>query len=219
MGLPKFSADDFPQWARTSVFQDVYAAIAGVATQSNGGQPMNNVAGASGPELRLLLGYARMLVCEGDALSPELAALAANQMRDLLALLRVEEREETETTRGRGLGAVRLAAIKRDIAEHIADSDLSIGNVAGRQGISPQYIRALFHREGTSFGDFVTKMRVELIHRQLRSPLYAGRSISTLAFDMGFNNLSWFNRAFKQRFGATPSEVREAAAKRTSPLS
>ena len=36
------------------------------------------------------------------------------------------------------------------------------------------------------------------------------RRISDIAFDCGFNDLSYFNRAFRKRFGATPSELRDA---------
>jgi AraC-like DNA-binding protein len=41
---------------------------------------------------------------------------------------------------------------------------------------------------------------------------FAGRSISALAFDTGFGDLSYFNREFRHRYHATPSEVRRAAA-------
>jgi AraC-like DNA-binding protein len=34
--------------------------------------------------------------------------------------------------------------------------------------------------------------------------------IASIAYDAGFGDLSYFNRAFKRCYGATPSEVREA---------
>jgi AraC-like DNA-binding protein len=42
---------------------------------------------------------------------------------------------------------------------------------------------------------------------------FASRSISALAFDTGFGDLSYFNREFRRRYHATPSEVRRAAVK------
>ena len=36
-------------------------------------------------------------------------------------------------------------------------------------------------------------------------------SISSVAFDVGFGDLSYFNRTFRRRYGATPSEIRRAA--------
>jgi AraC-like DNA-binding protein len=37
------------------------------------------------------------------------------------------------------------------------------------------------------------------------------RSITSIAFDVGFGNLSHFNRLFRRNYGATPSDVRAAA--------
>jgi AraC-like DNA-binding protein len=36
----------------------------------------------------------------------------------------------------------------------------------------------------------------------------AERRISDIAFDCGFNDLSYFNRCFRRRFGLTPSAAR-----------
>ncbi|RUX33774.1 helix-turn-helix domain-containing protein, partial [Mesorhizobium sp. M7A.F.Ca.CA.002.09.1.1] len=41
----------------------------------------------------------------------------------------------------------------------------------------------------------------------------AGRSITAIAYEAGFNDLSYFNRAFRRRYDATPSDVRAAACK------
>lgn len=45
-------------------------------------------------------------------------------------------------------------------------------------------------------------------HRMLRDPLLASRRISTIAFDIGFSDLSYFNRTFRRAFGVTPSHPR-----------
>lgn len=37
---------------------------------------------------------------------------------------------------------------------------------------------------------------------------FADRGISAVAYDVGFSDLSYFNRVFRRRFGATPSDVR-----------
>jgi AraC-like DNA-binding protein len=42
----------------------------------------------------------------------------------------------------------------------------------------------------------------------LSDPLQMGRSISAIAYAAGFGDLSYFNRAFRRRFGATPSDIR-----------
>jgi AraC-like DNA-binding protein len=45
-----------------------------------------------------------------------------------------------------------------------------------------------------------------------RDPRHAKRAVSSIAFEVGFGDLSYFNRSFRRCYGATPSEVRNAAA-------
>ena len=47
----------------------------------------------------------------------------------------------------------------------------------------------------------------------LIDPRYADRGISAVAYEAGFGDLSYFNRTFRRRYGATPSDVRAAAAR------
>jgi len=37
---------------------------------------------------------------------------------------------------------------------------------------------------------------------------FSDRTVSSVAFEAGFGDLSYFNRAFRRRYGATPSDVR-----------
>ena len=110
---------------------------------------------------------------------------------------------------GRGLRAARLAAIKADIIAHLGARDLSLESLAVRQGISPIYVRKLFEGEETSFTEFVLTERLARAHRLLWDPLMAECPISWVAAEAGFGDLSYFNRAFRCRYGATPSDVRE----------
>jgi AraC-like DNA-binding protein len=78
------------------------------------------------------------------------------------------------------------------------------------QGITPRYVRMLFDGEGATYTDFVLRNRLARAHRLLRDPRYVGHTIGALASECGFGDLSYFNRAFRRRYGATPSDVREA---------
>jgi len=40
---------------------------------------------------------------------------------------------------------------------------------------------------------------------------WSDRTVSSVAFDAGFGDLSYFNRAFRRRYGATPSDIRKKA--------
>jgi len=62
-----------------------------------------------------------------------------------------------------------------------------------------------------SFTDYVLAQRLARTHRMLIDPRRAGEKISTIAFDSGFGDVSYFNRVFRQRFGETPSAIRVTA--------
>jgi AraC-like DNA-binding protein len=40
-----------------------------------------------------------------------------------------------------------------------------------------------------------------------------GPTIGSVAFDVGFGDLSYFNRTFRRRYGAAPTEIRQSAMK------
>ena len=68
----------------------------------------------------------------------------------------------------------------------------------------------LLEDEATSFTAFVLEQRLARAHRMIREPRGLDR-ISTVAFASGFGDLSYFNRAFRRRFGMTPSDLRAQA--------
>ncbi|WP_119301426.1 helix-turn-helix transcriptional regulator [Dongia deserti] len=86
--------------------------------------------------------------------------------------------------------------------------------VAKRQGISPRYLHMLFECEGTSFSQFVLGERLAAARRLLTDPRQDHRTVTEIAYAVGFGDLSYFNHAFRRRYGATPREMR---AVRTGP--
>ncbi len=113
-----------------------------------------------------------------------------------------------EPTGRAAIGAARLRLVKADIARHLFDPGLDIGDVARRQQVSPRYIQQLFAREGTTFSDHVRGARLDAALKRLADPRQVGQPISHIAFEAGFGDLSTFNRAFRKRFGRTPRDVR-----------
>lgn len=141
--------------------------------------------------------------------APELRSLMVSHIYDLVALALGSTRDAADEARRGGLRAARLAAIKRDIEEHLGSGDLRLGQVALRQSISPVYVRKLFESEGTSFTAYVLERRLVRAFDMLSSVAHAHLPIGCVAYDVGFGDLSYFNRAFRKRFGATPSDIRQ----------
>jgi AraC-like DNA-binding protein len=166
--------------------------------------------------LRLLSNYIEWLIREPALSSADVARLVVAQIYDLAALTMGATRDAAEIAKGRGLRVARLRAIKADIAERLAAPELSVESVAMRQRVSPRYVQMLFEQEGTTFSQYVISQRLVRTYRMLTNPLFADRSVTSVAFDAGFGDLSYFNRAFRRCYGATPSEVRGEAGRRAS---
>jgi AraC-like DNA-binding protein len=157
--------------------------------------------------LRLLIGYVEIL--DQQHLSrPDLRRVAVTHVHDLVALALGAGPAVVEMASARGLRAARLHAIKSDIRAALGQQDLTLTALAARHGVSPRYVQALLESDGTTFSQFLLGERLARAHHLLSDPLQTGRSISTVAHAPGFSDLSYFNRAFRRRYGATPSEIR-----------
>jgi len=161
--------------------------------------------------LRLLSGYIGILSGEEASETAELPRVVATHIHDLCALAIGATRDAAEIAMGRGLRAARLRAIKADIVRNLRDGDVSITALAIRHRVTGRYIQRLFESEGTTLSRYVLGQRLTQVHRMFVDPHQAHRAISTIAYDVGFGDMSTFNREFRRLFGATPSDVRAAA--------
>jgi AraC-like DNA-binding protein len=158
--------------------------------------------------LNLLRGYVDALFDDPVLTLPDTRQLLVTQLCDLVAVSLGATRDAAAAAEGRGIRAARLRAIKADIEVNLGHGDLSPAAVAGRQHVSDSYIRKLFEGEETSFSAFVLSRRLLRAHRLLLDPRRINQSIASIAFEAGFGDLSYFNRAYKRFYGATPSEIR-----------
>jgi len=110
-----------------------------------------------------------------------------------------------------GVPAVRRAAVLHEIEIAMSDPNLTSVAVAARLGITPRYLRMLLEETGRSFSQHLLDQRLNRAFGLLRNPAQRRRRIADIAFACGFGDLSYFNRAFRRRHGATPSDVREAS--------
>lgn len=163
---------------------------------------------ADDPALRLLIKYLDTVMAADELSHPEVARSVSAHILDLVALVLGARGDPAETTPG-GARAARLKALKADVMSMLGSSALSSELIAGRHGISSRYVRKLFEQEGTSFTSFVLGERLTRVKRMLRDSRYAHLTIAQIAQASGFNDISYFNRAFRRHFGATPTDVRE----------
>ena len=161
--------------------------------------------------LRLLNGYLDMLTSGQASREGGLRRLAATHVRDLVAVVLGASGDGTAQAEDGGVRAARLHAIKTDITQHLDRDDLSVAAVAPRHGVSSRYVQTLFEREGTTFSEYVLRQRLGRAHRLLADPDGIHRRIAEIAFEVGFGDLSYFNKSFRRQYGVTPSDVRATA--------
>jgi AraC-like DNA-binding protein len=165
---------------------------------------------ASNPAFQMLLRYLKLAQNEnGVVTTPELELAFTNHVCDLLALALGPTRDAAELARTRGLYTARLLAIKQDIRRSIGRPNLSVHSIAARHGVSVRYVQKLFEESGCTFTRYVSEQRLTAAHKAL--VMRADAPINTIIYDLGFTDISNFNRAFRRRFGCTPTDVRNAA--------
>jgi AraC-like DNA-binding protein len=163
---------------------------------------------ASAPALLLLRRYLHAISAFDLLHAGSLRPLAIEHIHDLAAIALGAGREAEEIAKGRGVRAARLQAIREDILSRV-EGELSLGEVAARHRLSTRYVGMLFESEGTSFSAFVRDERLERARRMLLNAARGHCLISEIAYEVGFNDLSYFNRSFRRRFGVSPGEMRE----------
>jgi len=158
--------------------------------------------------LGLLSRYAGWLLRVGGSLDPELLSLSVRHIQDVLALTLGATNDFKEVARTRGLRAARLKLAKAHIIENSHRRGISVGSVAAQLCVTPRYLQRLFEEDGTTFSEFLVTQRLARAHRRLCESDSLHAAISTIAYDVGFGDLSYFNRRFRRLYGLTPREVR-----------
>ena len=98
-----------------------------------------------------------------------------------------------------------ITRAKEYITEHQSE-DLSLGQVAKAVNTSTFYFCKLFRKcAGINYTDYVARVRIEKAKNLLLNP---NLRISEIAFEVGFQSLTHFNRVFKRIVGLAPTAYR-----------
>ena len=107
--------------------------------------------------------------------------------------------------RSNGAEPADIMKARSFIHDHFGEK-ISLGMVARAAGISPGHLSEKFkHITGLNFVEYVRQMRFQEACRRLEDN---GTNISEIAFEVGFQSLSQFNRVFKTLSGKSPTAYR-----------
>ncbi len=97
-------------------------------------------------------------------------------------------------------------SLARDyIQGRLCDPDLSVGSIAQALGVSPRYVQLLFAETATTPSAYILDRRLDQAAERLRGQAARG-AVTQVALAVGFNDLTHFGRAFRRRFGVSPSD-------------
>jgi AraC-like DNA-binding protein len=147
-----------------------------------------------------------------DTLQPESADAIADSVRHIL-VAGLRTLPAAQQCRVSDLAAIHRDQIRAFVRQHLRDPRLSVGAVAAGLKLSPSTLHRAFQGEPCSLAQWIWSERLDAVKRDLGDPRLAARSISDIAFAWGFNDAAHFSRAFRERFGVAPRELRRACQK------
>ncbi len=138
-------------------------------------------------------------------------ALEAGTWRLLLPILRESARKRLPRMAKEGGAAAELMRLRpafETVDARIADSSLSVAELAAAVGVSQVYLRRLFQRAvGRSPVAFIQSRRVALACKLLKR---GGMPVKELAAACGFSEIPFFYRVFRNIAGCTPGAYRSS---------
>ena len=139
-----------------------------------------------------------------------LEALAPVQQEPEPELSAPEAEEAPHAESENSQTALVMAHVRRYLEDNYM-FDISLDSVGEILHISPAYLSAQFKKyQKMNFLDCLTELRINAAKELLNDPF---RSSAEVASMVGYEDASYFARAFKKRTGVTPTQYRKQAVK------
>ncbi|BBB97095.1 MULTISPECIES: AraC family transcriptional regulator [Bradyrhizobium] len=158
---------------------------------------------------RLFTSYMKSVLRTKALSTPKLRETVVTHIHDLVALA-IDDCPALGESSASAVVAARHRAVLDYIATHFQEPGLSVQAVARRQGISSRYLQRLMASSGPSFTERMNELRLQQALKLLTEPDAGRQRISDIALEVGFSDVSYFNRLFRTRFGDSPRGVRLA---------
>ena len=183
-------------WPRTSVS----------LTESQSQQLTARTVSSTSPVGQLLSPMlSRLLVADGEVSSGGAIGLAGG-LADLAITAAQEECQPDDPD-----AAMRElhANMVQYIGQHLDDPDLSPSGIAQAFFVSTRTVHRVFARFDATAAATIREHRLEACRQAMVAPRNIPRSLTDIAAQFGFIDLSVFSRAFTATYGISPSRYRE----------
>ncbi len=103
------------------------------------------------------------------------------------------------------------ATVLRYIATNYTNADLDLDSVVSATGTNRNKVNEILKTElGMTFTSYLNKLRLTQAARLLAEK--GSATISEIAYSVGYSNVSYFNKLFKEEYGCTPKDFRALAS-------
>lgn len=154
---------------------------------------------------RIATEFCGMLATEGARLGTEVRTGLGHQLMDILALTLLSADDQGAEAEG-AVQKARLRSVQRWIEEHLSEPDLSLERIAFANNISLRYLHALFRHSDLSASEWLWHRRLQRCYDLIARG--DGRSITAIAFDLGFSSSAHFSTMFRRKYGIRPRDLR-----------
>jgi AraC-like DNA-binding protein len=158
--------------------------------------------------LRLLRHYLLLLDRADAPTTPSIVDHMTATIVDLVGLAIGADGDEAALAKTRGLRRARLQSVLAILRRDYMQPALSAELVGQALGLSARYVQDLLATTGKSFSERVLDLRLDHARTELLARGRTAMRISDIIYASGFNDISYFNRCFRRRFGCSPSAAR-----------
>lgn len=150
------------------------------------------------------------LLAQTDRLSDLEADRLADALPFLIAASLAGTSPDTRPPPSR-LRALHKQRIMGYVKDNLRNHEIDAAHIAAAISLSTRYIYELFEDEDVPLMKWIWQTRLERCRADLASAAMRSRSIGEIAFYWGFNDITHFSRAFRQRYGVSPRAFRKTA--------
>jgi AraC-like DNA-binding protein len=159
---------------------------------------------------RIAAEFCATLARESASVDEPARAKLGERFMDILALA-LSADPERQSASEKGVQRARLHSLKAYIEANLGDPNLSPATIAKHNAISLRYLHHLFRQLDMTVSDWLRLRRLERCRDLLMSPRHADKTITEIAFSLGFSSSSHFSNLFRSQYNVRPSDVRCAA--------
>jgi len=157
-----------------------------------------------------MLGALRETVADLDERA---GACVSDSLVDMLGATVASLHGEAERLPENNLETYHRERIRSLTNERLFDPNLSVESIAAEVKLSSRYIYRLFEHEPETLSIWIWRKRLEAARRAILSRSQRHRSLTDIAYSVGFKDPAHFSRQFKAAYGCSPRDFRASMAR------